>query len=197
MEAILDILSSYALSEAQSDSINNMSLVPFYRRLAMMASTATYFQVMSLERQMTGTSLSKWPRIERKLEDFTPEGCIAMNRLQEQIQICLPELSASQGAVVLLNPLTKVFAVEILGGDDKYAECKVALQAFHLRVYCILHPNKEHENNDVDFEEEEEEDDSSQRKKLPFNLYTAAVPVLSPNLINKDSAADQVLDQYL
>lgn len=51
----------------------------------MMASTATTFQVISLERQMTGTSLSKWPCIQKKLKDFSPEGCIALTCLQEQI----------------------------------------------------------------------------------------------------------------
>ncbi len=194
MEAILDILSSYSLSEAQSDSINNVSLAPFYRKLALMASTATSFQVMSLDRQMTGTSLAKWPRIERKLEDFTPEGHIALNRLKEQIRIRLPELSASQGAVVLLDPLTKLFAVDILGGPDKYGEAKDALQAFHRRVYSILHPDKEYENDNVAVDNEE--DDPGQRRKLPFNLYAAA-PVLTPNKIDKDSAANQVVDEYL
>ncbi len=187
MEAILDILSIYSLSEVQPDSINNLSLAPFYRKLALMALTATSFQVMSLDCQMTGTSLSNWPRIERKLEDFTPEGHIALNCLKEQISIQLPKLSASQGAVVLLDPLPKLFAFDILGGPDKYKEAKDALQAFHRRVYSILHLDKEYENDNVAVDNEE--DDPGQRRKLPFNLYAAAP--------DKDSAANQVVDEYL
>ncbi len=159
-----------------------------------MASTATSFQVMSLDRQMTGTSLSNWPRNERNIEDFTPEGRTALTRLQEQIWIRLPALSASQGAVVLIDPLTKVFAVEILGGADNYAESKEALKAFHRTVYSILHPDKENKNDDEVSEPDEDED--FQRKNLPFNLYAVA-PLLTPNLVDNDAAADQILNEYL
>lgn len=63
MEAISSLLSSYALLEAQSDSINNMSLIPFYQKLAIMASEAPSFDVMVLDSQMTEKTITTWPRV--------------------------------------------------------------------------------------------------------------------------------------
>ncbi len=78
MEAIVNLLSHYALLEAQSDSIDNLSLIPFYQTLAMMASEADSFDVMVLDHQMVGATIKTWSRVPQLVQDFTPEGHIAL-----------------------------------------------------------------------------------------------------------------------
>ena len=143
MEAIVNLLSSYALSEAQSDSINNLSLIPFYQTLAIMASEADSFDVMVLDCQMVGATIMTWPRVPRLVRDFTPEGHTALKRLKEQIKLRLPELSASEGAVVIIDPLTKVFATDILGGRVKFQASKSFLLELHHKIYKIHHAGEE------------------------------------------------------
>ncbi len=78
IETIVNLLSSYALSEAQSGSSNNLSLSPFYQTLTIMASEADSFGVIVLDRQMVGATIMMWPRVPRLVQDFTPEGHTAL-----------------------------------------------------------------------------------------------------------------------
>lgn len=143
METIVNLLSSYALSEVHSDSINNLSLFPFYKTLAIMASESDSFDVMVLDCQMVGATILAWPKLPWLVQDFTPEGQTALKQLKEQIKLQLPELSASEGAVVIIDPLTKVFATDFLGGQVKYQSSKSFLPELHFKIYKIHHAGDE------------------------------------------------------
>ncbi|KAL7463587.1 hypothetical protein ACHAXS_003939, partial [Conticribra weissflogii] len=109
IEAIVNVISNYALSDAQSDSINNVSLAPFYRKMAIHISNAKTFKVMNLDRPETGATLKDWPRNSRHVVDLSPEGKIALERLQEQIRIRLPDVSSEQ---------EEAFDGEIMAGEE-------------------------------------------------------------------------------
>lgn len=209
MEAIVKLLSDYALSDAQSDSINNLSLIPFYRGLAIMASEADSFAVMVLNRQMVGTSISRWPRVDRPVQDFTEEGKIALKRLKEQINLRLPEISAQEGVIVILDPLTKVFARGILGGQTKYDASKAVLFQLHREIHKIHNSNAEDvvtrpedqlggnpEDNNAADELETPTESATNRRNLPFNLFALSSDV-EQDTVNPNKAADDILQEYI
>ncbi len=202
MEAVVHVLSSYALSKAQSDSINNISLILFYRSLAIMASEYDLFAAMLLDCQMVGTSAATWPRVHCPVAEFSKDGKIALTRLKEQIKLRLPELSAREGAIVILDPLTKLFATALLGGRVKFQASKLFLQQLHHDIYNI-------HNSGGDEAQSEEQDDTAKQadlevpaesataqRNLPFNLF-APMPKVQDTTDNPIKAADKVLEEYI
>lgn len=199
MEAIVNVISNYALSDAQSDSVNNVSLTPFYRKMEIHVSNTKTFKVMSLDHPETGTTLKAWSRLSLHVEDFSREGKIALDHLREQIHIRLPDVSSEQGAVVILDPMTKIFAHSILG-TEKYGSSKNILLHLHCTAYNVLHaPDKStfqetiiaptDSNMLVDAFDVERTATEETREDLPFNIFASAT-------VNME-IADSILENYL
>ncbi len=156
---------------------------------------------MNLDRPETGTTLKDWPRNSRHVEDFSPEGKIALDRLQEQIRIRLPEVSSEQGAVVILDPMTKIFAKSILG-TEKYEDSKQVLLCLHCTAYNILHaPDKSTSIAPTNSNMLEEAFDGKimageeSREDLPFNIFASAT--VNDPIMESAEIADSILENYL
>ena len=79
MEALLSVCFEYSTNESQQSSECNNSLLPWYRKVLLKTSYADEYEVMTLSRQPSTSSLKKWPRETRKvcvvLFVFSDERC--------------------------------------------------------------------------------------------------------------------------
>ncbi len=114
MNEVVQLCSYYSLTDAQSYSINNVSLCPFYRNVMKPPSSMHDFFVMGLNCQHLDTTLMNWPWVVCHVDDFSDEGKHALLQLVEQVNHLMPAVTAKEAATVFIDPLTKGFAEELL-----------------------------------------------------------------------------------
>ncbi len=113
----------------------------------------------------------------------------------------MPELSASEGAVVIIDPLTKVFATDILGGRVKFQASKSFLLELHRKIYKIHHAGEEETplGNSVNVpghELDPPKASATDRRNLPFNLFAPA-PALEQTTTDQNKVADDIVEEYI
>lgn len=215
VEAVMKLLHIYSLDAAQQSSAGNSSLIPFYRKMMKTTAEKESFKVMSLG-TVSNLPVSKtariatWPRIKRKVEDFTDIGKHCLRRVKLQIDERLPPPTAKDSIAVLIDPVTKAFASFILEGlvDDTIEELKKT----HREAYKVLYDKKmgngKVDTNDMEAEGGEEENDVEEELDEPKEedsddeLLNTKVTVGSED--NNDTIAqsliaeaDKVVDDWL
>lgn len=158
MEAVTKLLFAYAVMDSQQSNAFNSSLLPWYRKAMIAATTKDTYEVMVLTRQPPATRLNNWPRTPRKVIDFTPAGKQCLHRLQEQVKLRLPPPSAAQCLSVLLDPATKKFATALLNENGLYVKTKELLKLKHRSTYKAFYAPPKAKGSDVVAEEDEQLD---------------------------------------
>lgn len=106
----------------------------------------------------------------------------------------------------MIDPLTKLFLMGILGGQSQYQASKSILIALYCNMYNIHHAGVQQTNDptDVPSNSDDVEDSTNELKipssepqrNLPFNLFAPSENVEAPP-INPNKAANEILENYI
>ena len=131
MEAITNLLFSYAANDSQQSNAFNNFLLPYFRKALIKALYRDSYKVMCLGKQSPATRLKNWPRESRHVEDFTPNGLRCLARLREQLKLRMKAPKAYQCLSVLLDPVTKQFAENLLDEEGLFDSTRALLKEKH------------------------------------------------------------------
>lgn len=226
MEAVTCKLSEYAVTAAQADNASNTSLKSFYRKIAEKAIMGDGFHVMSLGRMDINKKAANWPREYRKVSDFTELGKRCLNRMREQVLLRLPPLGPHDSIPVLLDPLTKSFAKQLLSQPSNlHDDTLEMLKSEHRAIYRVYHKKgttgttesgavdgnndgtatKSDASKQADVQDSEEEqkmevDEDEDDERFIFNIFAEAGDANDGGASDDEAVdleADDVVDQWL
>jgi hypothetical protein len=211
MEAVSREISKYALTDAQSDNANNISLKAYYRMVTGTAVNHDQFMVMDLSwRPNKKSTVKSWQRKVRLVSDFTDEGKRCLVRLQEQIKTRFPKMIPGQAVAMLLDPMTKRHSLSVLG-EECYSQAKNHLIEQHRVAYEVCNEGKgskaakaNNSSDDKDESMDDEEDGDSEsgdedEDVVPFDVKANCTPAPAISVEEKDRnlKADQIVTDWL